>query len=574
MQLIILATVLLAAVATADDVFVDTTLGVLKGHTVSLKDGTKVNSFLGFNFAKPPVGPLRFKPPEFPDRQAEVDASKLGSACPQGRGGVLLLTHPLWDDYSEDCLNMNIYAPNATSSEKLPVFVWFHGGGYAGGSNIQYPGHFLAAKGTVVVVPNYRVAALGFMSTKGPNAAATGNYGLMDQRLALQWVQQNIEKFNGDKDKVTIFGQSAGGSSVGLLTLAPSTKDLFAQVIQESGSDLNIWAYNEEEQKPWTYTAHVAAKLNCTRDNDEAMMDCLRTINADTLVANQGFPCTPGFYCLGFSPVVDGDFIPKDPYEIREAGEAKKCPMISGQTTEDGSIYTASLVPPANDGPMNMTVWIQEMRKLTERFAVAFPNRSEDAVRLQQWYYRNWDEPQDGEANRQKFNEISTDFGWGFTQDYQARLISKDNDIFMYLLGYRSDDSVAIPAWLGVPHNGELPYVWGYTYLEENPEVREDQQFFFDIVAWNQLDDEFSDYFQELWVNFAKTSNPTPNPVKPPSNQPDTTWKGYKETEKNYLYIGKTDINMKKNYRQLSFAYWRHLMPLLAGSNGSSKSAQ
>lgn len=75
----------------------------------------------------------------------------------------------------------------------------------------------------------------------------------------------------------------------------------------------------------------------------------------------------------------------------------------------------------------------------------------------------------------------------------------------MYLLGYRSDDSVLIPEWFGVPHNGELPYVWGYTYLEENPEVRTDQQFFFDIVAWNQLDDEFSDYFQELWINFAKT---------------------------------------------------------------------
>ncbi|CAD5118434.1 DgyrCDS7143 [Dimorphilus gyrociliatus] len=570
MQLILIASVLLAAVATADKVFVETTLGLLEGHTVSLSSGVKVNSFLGFNFAKPPVGPLRFKPPEVPERQSLIVADTLGAACPQGRTGVILLTHPLWDRFSEDCLNMNVYSPNATNTEKLPVFVWFHGGGYGGGANIQYPGHFLAAKGTVVVVPNYRVGALGFMSTKGPNAAATGNYGLMDQRLALQWVQDNIENFGGDKDKVTIFGQSAGASSAGLLTLAPSTKNLFAQAILESGADLNIWAYNEDLQKPWTYTAEVAKKLNCTRPNDQEMMDCLRTIDADVLRQNQGFTCTPGFYCLGFTPVVDGEFIPKDPYEIRESGEAKKCPMIVGQTTEDGSLYTASLVPVANDGPMNMTVWIREMRKLTERFSVAFPNRSEDAVKLQQWYYRNWDEPEDEEANRQKFNEISTDFGWGFTQDYQARIISKDSDIFMFLLGYRSDNSYdTLPAWLGVMHNAELPYVWGYTYLNENPEVQEDQEFFFDIVAWNDLDDKYSDYFQELWINFAKTGNPTPTPVKPPSDQPETNWTGYKETEKNYLYIGKNDINMKKNYRQLSFAYWRHLMPMLANSDSS-----
>lgn len=189
---------------------------------------------------------------------------------------------------------MNVYAPNATSPEPLPVFVWFHGGGYAGGANVQYPGHFLAAKGTVVVVPNYRIGSLGFMSTKGPNAAATGNYGLMDQRLALVWVQENIAKFGGDPKKVTIFGQSAGATSAGLLTLAPSAKDLFDKVIQESGSDLNIWAYNEDEQKPWTYTAAVAAKLNCTRDNDEDMMNCLRTIDADTLISNQEFTCTVG----------------------------------------------------------------------------------------------------------------------------------------------------------------------------------------------------------------------------------------------------------------------------------------
>ncbi|CAD5111482.1 DgyrCDS791 [Dimorphilus gyrociliatus] len=565
---IVLLTIFLTV--STEDIIVDTQWGQVTGHTVDLSDGTKINSFLSIPFAKPPTGNLRFMPPENPDRWENYVADSLGPVCPQGSAGVLLLTHPLWDSFDENCLHLNLYAPNTTSSsEGYPVMVWFHGGGYTSSGNIQYPGHFLASKGVIVVVPNYRLGHLGFMSTG--DSTVPGNMGLLDQRKALEFIRDNVANFGGNPNKVTLFGQSAGASSAALHMLMPESRSLFHQIIQESGVAISPWGYNEEFQEPEKYTEEVARKLNCTRPTTAEMMDCLRDVDAETLRTTP-FDCKAGTLCQGFAPVVDGTILPRDPLQMREEEDYKKCPILSGQTTEDGSLYTIALVPDAVEGPLNITTFNENIDRLTSYFAQTFPNRKDDAIAIQRFYYSNWDDLNDGEANRQKINEMITDFAWGWCGDLQAKQQSEHDDVYMYLFGFRSkqaDDIV--PPWMGVPHNGELPYVFGYPLLERNPNVRQDQEMFFDFIPWDNLDVEFSEYVQTLWTNFAKTGNPTPTPVKPPGDQPETNWQKFTKTNKNYLYITDNDVNMKVNYRQKSHAYFRELLQYLINSEPGKK---
>jgi carboxylesterase type B len=171
------------------------------------------------------------------------------------------MTHPLWVLYREDCLNVNIYTPSDMSGGPYPVMVWFHGGAYLGGANIQYPGHFLASHDVVVVVPNYRLGAFGFLAT--PDGTLKGNAGMLDQVMALEFVRDNIANFGGDPNRVTVFGQSAGGGSAAMHMLSPLSFGLVHQAICESGADNNIWTTNWPAQEPERYVYQTAEKVGC-----------------------------------------------------------------------------------------------------------------------------------------------------------------------------------------------------------------------------------------------------------------------------------------------------------------------
>lgn len=196
-----------------------------------------INVYKGIPYAAPPVGALRWRAPEAPAAWAGTrDASKFGPACPQP-GGDMARGLP----QSEDCLTLNIWTgARPGSAEKRPVYVWIYGGGFIGGTGAspEFDGEALAKKGIVVVTFNYRVGVLGFLATaelsKESGHNASGNYGLLDDIAALQWVQRNIAAFGGDPAQVTIGGQSAGAGSVGFLAMSPLAKGLFRAGIEES----------------------------------------------------------------------------------------------------------------------------------------------------------------------------------------------------------------------------------------------------------------------------------------------------------------------------------------------------
>ncbi|NXT50370.1 SASB hydrolase, partial [Pluvianellus socialis] len=222
-----------------------TKYGRVRGYQFKVDAAERsVNVFLGLPFAHPPVGPLRFSEPQPPEPWKGVrDATSYPPMCLQDKvqGQIFsdLITNrkeKVLLEVSEDCLYLNVYTPVSTENqEKLPVFVWIHGGGLVFGAASSYDGSALAAFDNVVVVTiQYRLGIVGYFSTGDKHAR--GNWGYLDQVAALQWIQENIIHFGGDPGSVTIAGESAGGVSVSALVLSPLAKGLFHKAISESGT--------------------------------------------------------------------------------------------------------------------------------------------------------------------------------------------------------------------------------------------------------------------------------------------------------------------------------------------------
>jgi para-nitrobenzyl esterase len=333
----VIATVVLAAVDAsrfslpAPRVTIDT--GTLEG-VVDSASGVMV--FRGIPYAAPPVGELRWRPPQSPARwQGVRDASKLGHNCIQ---------HQPYDDIdpftagvSEDCLYLNVWTNSLPASRApLPVLVWIHGGGFwAGfGGEERHNGGPLAKKGAVVVTLNYRLGPLGFLAhpalaAESPHHSA-GNYGLLDQIAALQWVKRNIARFGGDPSRVTIFGESAGGMSVGSLIASPLAKGLFQRAILESGTGLvGVASRGAAGMAALTF----AASLDVGGAGAEAAAR-LRALSSDTLLAASlriGQPGAPQFF-----PTVDGWVLPHPVDSAIAQGGANIVPVIAGTNRDEG----------------------------------------------------------------------------------------------------------------------------------------------------------------------------------------------------------------------------------------------
>ncbi|XP_023565104.1 cocaine esterase-like [Octodon degus] len=310
-----------------------TNTGQVRGSLVHVK-GTnlEVHTFLGIPFAKPPLGPLRFAPPEAAESWSGVrDASSHPAMCLQNsllsspeRMKVFNVT-PLPIPMSEDCLYLNIYTPaHVREGSSLPVMVWIHGGGLIVGMASMHDGSILAAsENVVVVIIQYRLAVLGFFSTGDQHAS--GNWGYLDQVAALRWVQQNIAHFGGNPDRVTIFGVSAGGTSVSSLVLSPMSQGLFHGAIMESGVALLPGLISSSSEGISTIVANLSG---CGKADSEAMVRCLRGKSEEEIMAiTKSFKIIPA--------VVDGVFLPRHPQELLASAEFKPIPSIIGVNNDE-----------------------------------------------------------------------------------------------------------------------------------------------------------------------------------------------------------------------------------------------
>ncbi len=295
--------------------------GTVQGLTIE-----NVVQFRAIPYAAPPVGNLRWRPPQAPLAHAgTLDATRFGPACEQGLTG---------DPVSEDCLTLNIFAPaSATATTRLPVMVWIHGGGFISGSGRDFGGSALVERGNIVVVTiNYRLGYLGFLAhpalSRHDPHHVSGNYGILDQQAALAWVRRNITGFGGDPARITIFGESAGGQSVIDQLVSPSAGPLSAAIAQSGSYATTLPTLSDAE----TSGQAAAKSLGCPSQTRA----CLLALPASKIAAALN-PLTS----LGaVSPVVDGRTLPLQPASAFAQGKFQKIPVVNGSNHDEYRLFT------------------------------------------------------------------------------------------------------------------------------------------------------------------------------------------------------------------------------------------
>ena len=307
--------------------------------------------FRGIPFAAPPVGELRWRAPEaHPQWDGVRDATEFGPICPQVAGTMEALGgrqgEP--DPMSEDCLTLNVFTP-AADDAKCPVMVWIHGGGFSTGSGRVpwYSGHNFARDGVVCVTINYRLNAFGFLHLEelfGPDFRGSGSLGIADQVGALEWVRDNIASFGGDPGNVTIFGESAGGMSVGTLMATPSAIGLFAKAIPQSGA-----AHTTHTTAVATRIAERFCEYVGVKPGDVAALRALTTeqiVEGVTRFGAEGgenldlFGADFSGFGLPFQPVIGTDVVPRAPIDGLRNGDASDVTTLVGTTLEEWKLFT------------------------------------------------------------------------------------------------------------------------------------------------------------------------------------------------------------------------------------------
>ncbi|MCA9489124.1 MAG: carboxylesterase family protein [Myxococcales bacterium] len=306
------------------------------------------HTFFGIPYAAPPVGDRRFRPPEAPDAWTEpLDARAPRSHCPQPSNALLVPR----GEASEGCLELDVFTPDLTPAEPLPVMVFIHGGAFVIGSgNVAvWDGARLASQGAVVITVSYRLGLAGFLAHPALDAeadGASGMYGILDQQAALRWVRDNAAAFGGDPGNVTIFGESAGALSVCVHYFAPGSAGLFHRAISESGSCLDgpRWLIGVPDHAPSVARGvDVATALGCPGE-DAAAAACLRALSIDQLVEAQrslGLPDPdPAYRMLAIGPNVDGEVLPDRPSTLLAAGRHAGVPYIIGTNADEGTFFS------------------------------------------------------------------------------------------------------------------------------------------------------------------------------------------------------------------------------------------
>jgi len=463
---------------------------------------TQVASFKGVPYAAAPIGDLRWAPPESAISWSGIrTAGDHGPNCVQQTGGnngfIGLMMDgvgmPGWKKWiainamgflpvsetSEDCLTLAVWAPadfDSPTNSPRAVMVWYHGGGhkFGAGDASQYDATKLAQRGVIVVSINYRLGVLGFMAhpelSEESSNASSGNYGTLDQIHALKWVNQNIHVFGGDPDNVTIFGESAGGHSVGQVMASPIARGLIHKAIAQSGIGTHNFATLEAAENAGV---ELAMALGIS---DENQIAALRALDAAEL--NAGFTRQTGLDILSH-PVVDGWVFPKPAAAIFTADEQAPIPLMIGTNADEGTL----LAPLFGTPFFNHFPGPQSVEEYNNMIAAEYPL---EAGRLLELYPAKTD----GEL----FDAINSLFGdhfFGTPAWFAAQKHSKSGyPTYVYFLT-RTSPSPTQKA--GAYHGADIHFVFGN---------------FIPMFPKNDFDDELSRQVMDYWTDFAKTSNP------------------------------------------------------------------
>jgi para-nitrobenzyl esterase len=462
----------LASAAISDPVRVDT--GLLSSS--SGKDAD-VRVYKGIPFAAPPVSDLRWRAPQPAAKWDGVrKAEQFGSSCTQGgggRGGDKAKGGGVTG--GEDCLYLNVWTAAKSASDRRPVMVWIHPGGYTSGSGSGpgTDGEALAKKGVVLVTINYRLGVFGFFShpelTKESDRRASGNYAFMDQVAALQWVQKNIAAFGGDPARVTVFGDSAGSSSISNLMVSPLAKGLFQRASGQSGAWLGL----------------SVSPMRKLADAEQAGVKMADSLGAKSLAELRAKPADEVLRGgRGGGPVIDGYFLPDDPANIFAQGKQNDVPLIAGSNKDEGTFFLQTATAEQ---------WVQRSRQkfgdMADAFLKLYPAGS------------------DAEANTSQYAAFRDELAFVMRNWAAAQTKSGKSKAYVYyfiheppVAGGRAPAPTVTLAREGATHGGEAPYIF-QNLLGNRP--------------WNDVDKQVTETMSSYWVNFATTGDPNGKNLPP-----------------------------------------------------------
>ncbi|XP_030646661.1 carboxylesterase 3 isoform X2 [Chanos chanos] len=465
--------------------------GKIQGQYVKVKGLDRVvEQFLGIPYAQPPVGPLRLMPPKPLEAWEGVkDGTQLPNMCIQDKAIVenvaetLGVEHPV-TEVSEDCLYLNVFAPSKqTAAEKLPVMFWIHGGGLYMGASNEYDGSVLAAyENIVVVVIQYRLGILGYLSTGDKHAQ--GNWGFLDQLAALKWVQENIESFGGDPNSVTIAGESAGAISASMLTLSPLAKGLFHRAIFQSGA-ATLGAYSTKQ--PMVFAKMVANVTECDPDDTEQLIKCIREKTSEEILN------ATNKQKIFIGATVDGEFLKDLAEDILKSKDFLKVPVLVGVTNHEfGWILPMEFAPKGWEKGMERP----DILKMVQRF-FPFKASGENELIVDE-YLKDAKTP---EERRDAFTEILGDMFMVLPVLKVARY-HRDAGVPVYLYEFQHRPSIykdSRPSFVKADHADEVGFVFGACfwngYLKVKGNVTEEEKQLCKTVM-------------RYWGNFIRTGSP------------------------------------------------------------------
>jgi para-nitrobenzyl esterase len=467
--------------------------------------GGEVVSFKGIPYAAAPVGRRRWRAPEDPAAWRNVrDATQFGPQCPQPQPSGAV---------NEDCLTLNVWTSARSTSERLPVMVWIHGGGFfrGSGSNSAYDGEALARRGVVLVTLNYRLGALGFLThpalSRESAHGVSGNYGLLDQIAALRWVQKNIAHFGGDPASITVFGESGGANSICILMLSPLAKGLFHRAILQS---LPLM-FQPTRRLREVYAGLASAESDGA--SRVADISVARRMSAEEIV-NRIAPAPTLSTGVHFYPVVDGWLLPEDPTVLIEAQGRTLVPVLMGYGADEGIFFLANA--PKTVSGFQAFVAHKFPQTPFESILATYPART------------------DAEAPA-ALAQFFGDYELLTSTVLTARAMARRGNVYLYQFSRVGPRSRRL--WNGAAHTADIPYVFDHVEIPSED--------------FDPPDKTVSEAMVGAWVHFAKAANPN-GPALP-------EWPRYREPD--YRYLNYSDrISTESGFRESEIEFCRSVL--------------
>lgn len=542
----------------ADVTVVDTGVGQIAGEiqNVTLPGGSvsTLTAFRGIPYAEAPLGDLRFAKPQpkanFTER---FDAFTFGPSCPQASSNRVVS--------SEECLYLNVFVPTTVqlpvsnnTAERLPVLVWIHGGAFVSGGGNRQVGTLVVYGNIILVTINYRLGALGFLSTG--DQQALGNFGLWDQRLAMQWVKANIAAFGGEPDQITIGGGSAGSICVTHHATYPANQGLFKRFIAASGTILSVVG---SRTNVGIYAKLLADRLGCNTSNTSEIVSCLRTKNATDIV-NAPVPGQSPFD-LPWAPTVDGDIVKQWP------SDQVKWPPTQSDLTPFRSL-DAMFGTTSAEGSISFQIWVRTMaQQLNQSVTEGVSDQLFDTVIRQllqsqkmttdrplvdaiTYEYRDWQNPSSLPTLGQSTVDLLTDRQWFIPNVVFSRNHAVNNTrTNTYLLQYDRPNFTGIYGLSWMRGAGHIVYE-SLAFGNFQPETPLNLSVQEHRVLWNT-----SKGIMAYWSNFVKTGN-TSVPMSVTEE-----WLTFDLTDEHYLYLADDVISTRTRCKGKRTRFWLDYLP-------------